>query len=62
MRSNLVPMVLSFLLTFFAVSCSLNQGLKKPQGEKDFLEQTSYLERVARYHPDLSSGPNLTST
>ncbi len=55
MRSNLVPRwYCLFLLTFFAVSCSLNQGLKKPQGEKDFLEQTSYLERVARYHPDLS--------
>ncbi len=43
-----------FLLLFLIASCNLNQGLKKPEAEKDFFGQTSYLEKVARYHPDLT--------
>lgn len=37
-----------FLLFFFVVSCSLNLELKKPQGEKEFFQETSRLEKLAR--------------
>ena len=42
-----------FLLLIFAVSCSL-QGLKKPEGEKEFFQETCRLERLAHSHPDVS--------
>ena len=42
-----------FLLLFFAVSCSL-QGLKKPEGEKEFFQETCRLEKLAHNHPDPS--------
>jgi len=42
-----------FLLLFLAVSCSL-QGLKKPEGEKEFFQETCRLERLAHNHPDIS--------
>lgn len=42
-----------FLLLIFAVSCSL-QGLKKPEGEKEFFQETCRLERLAHNHPDVS--------
>jgi len=42
-----------FLLLFFAVGCSL-QGLKKPDEEKEFLQETCRLERLAHNHPDVS--------
>ena len=42
-----------FLLLFFMVSCSL-QGLKKPEGEKEFFQETSRLEKLAREHPKTS--------
>jgi len=37
-----------FLLFFFVVSCSLNLELKKPEGEKEFFQETSRLEKLAR--------------
>jgi outer membrane protein assembly factor BamD (BamD/ComL family) len=36
------------------VSCSLTQGLKKPEGEKEFFQETSRLEKLAREHPKTS--------
>jgi hypothetical protein len=42
-----------FLLLFLAVSCSL-QGLKKPEGEREFSQETCRLEKVAHDHPDAS--------
>ena len=39
-----------FLLLFFTVSCSM-QALKKPEGEKDFFQETSRLEKLAREGP-----------
>jgi hypothetical protein len=42
-----------FLLFFFIASCSL-QTLKKPEGEKEFFQETSRLEKRAREHPETS--------
>jgi hypothetical protein len=42
-----------FFLLIFAVSCSL-QGLKKPDEEKEFFQETCRLERLAHNHPDIS--------
>jgi hypothetical protein len=42
-----------FLLLFFTVSCSL-QGLKKPEGEKEFSQEASLLEKHAREDPRAS--------
>jgi tetratricopeptide (TPR) repeat protein len=42
-----------FLLLFFMVSCSL-QAMKKPEGEKEFLQETSRLEKLAREDPKTS--------
>lgn len=42
-----------FLLLFFMVSCSL-QGLKKPEGEKEFSQETFRLEKLAREDPKAS--------
>jgi hypothetical protein len=38
------------LLIFLTLSCSL-QALKKPEGEKEFSQETSRLERLAREDP-----------
>lgn len=42
------------LLLFFMASCSLTQALKKPEGEKEFVQETSRLEKLAREHPEPS--------
>jgi len=42
-----------FLLLFFIASCSL-QTLKRPEGEKEFFQETSRLEKRAREHPETS--------
>ena len=42
-----------FLLLFFIASCSL-QTLKRPEGEKQFFQETSRLEKRAREHPETS--------
>ena len=42
-----------FLLLFFIVGCSL-QGLRKPEGEKEFSEETSRLGKLAREDPKAS--------
>jgi hypothetical protein len=42
-----------FLLFFFIVSCSF-QTLKKPEGEKEFFQETSRLEKLAREDPKTS--------
>ncbi len=43
-----------FLLFFFVVSCGLNLELKKPEGEKEFFQETSRLEKLAREDPATS--------
>lgn len=43
-----------FLLLFLMVGCSLNLAQKKPEGEKEFLEETCRLEKLARDHPGTS--------
>jgi len=42
-----------FLFLFFLVGCGL-QELKKPEGEGDFSQQTSHLEKVVREDPRAS--------
>jgi len=42
-----------FLLLFFIASCSL-QTMKRPEGEKEFFQETSRLEKRAREHPETS--------
>ena len=42
------------LLFFFALSCTWNQELKKPMGEKEFFQETSRLEKLARENPEAS--------
>jgi outer membrane protein assembly factor BamD (BamD/ComL family) len=42
-----------FLLLFFVLSCSL-QTVKRPEGEKEFFQETSLLEKRAREHPQTS--------
>ena len=42
-----------FLLLFFTVSCSL-QGPKKPEGEKEFSQETQRLKKLARENPETS--------
>jgi hypothetical protein len=42
-----------FLLFFFIVSCSL-QTVKRPEGGKEFFQETSRLEKRAREHPEAS--------
>jgi outer membrane protein assembly factor BamD (BamD/ComL family) len=46
-------MGLHFSPAFFIASCSL-QALKKPEGEKEFFQETSRLEKRAREHPETS--------
>jgi hypothetical protein len=43
-----------FLLLFFIAGCSLTLAQKKPEGEKEFFQETCRLERLAHSHPDLS--------
>jgi len=43
-----------FLLFFFIAGCTLKQGLKGPEGEKEFLQETSRLEKLAREDPKAS--------
>jgi hypothetical protein len=43
-----------FLLLFFVASCSL-QTVKRPEGEKEFFQETSRLEKRAREHPETSA-------
>jgi hypothetical protein len=43
-----------FLLLFFVASCSL-QTVKKPEGEKEFFQETSRLEKRASEHPETSA-------
>jgi len=42
-----------FLLLFFIASCSL-QIVKRPEGEKEFFQETSRLEKRAREHSEAS--------
>ena len=42
-----------FLLFFFIMNCSF-QTLKKPEGEKEFFQETSRLEKLAREDPKTS--------
>jgi predicted RNase H-like nuclease (RuvC/YqgF family) len=42
-----------FLLLFFIASCSL-QAVKRPEGGKEFFQETSRLEKRAREHPETS--------
>jgi outer membrane protein assembly factor BamD (BamD/ComL family) len=42
-----------FLLLFFIASCSL-QIVKRPEGEKEFFQETSRLEKLTREHPKAS--------
>src|SRR4030042_3162694 len=42
-----------FLLFLFIASCSL-QTLKRPEGEKEFVQETFRLEKRAREHPETS--------
>jgi len=42
-----------FLLLFFTVSCSM-QVLKKPEGEKEFFQEISRLEKLAHEDPKAS--------
>jgi len=42
------------LLFFFIASCTLKQGLKEPEGGKEFLQETSRLEKLTREHPKAS--------
>jgi chromosome segregation ATPase len=41
-------------LLFFMASCTLNHGLKNPEGGKEVLQETSRLEKLAREHPETS--------
>ena len=43
-----------FLLLFFVVSCGL-QGLKRPEGEKEFSQEANRLEKLAREDPKASA-------
>lgn len=43
-----------FLMVFLMVGCSLNLAQKKPEGEREFLEETCRLEKLARDHPETS--------
>jgi len=42
-----------FLLLFFMVGCSL-QGPKKPEGEKEFTQETTHLGKLTREDPKAS--------
>jgi hypothetical protein len=42
------------LLLIFLAGCSLKPSLKKPEGERDFLQETARLEKLAHEHPETS--------
>lgn len=42
------------LLLFLIMGCSLTLADKKPEGDKEFLEETCRLEKVAHDHPEAS--------
>ncbi len=42
------------VVLFFMTGCSLNQALKKPDGEEEFLQEASRLEKISREHPQPS--------
>jgi hypothetical protein len=46
-QSNRLQWGCIFFLLFFTVSCSM-QALKKPEGGKEFFQETSRLEKLAR--------------
>ena len=39
------------LLLLLMASCTFSQSMKKPNGETDFLQETSRLENLSRQHP-----------
>jgi hypothetical protein len=43
-----------FLLLFFTVSCSMKLIPKRPEGQKEFTQEISRLEKLAREHSDPS--------
>ncbi len=43
-----------FALFFFVVGCSLSLGSKKPEGEREFAQEISRLEKLARGDPEAS--------
>ena len=43
-----------FLLFLFVVGCGLSLELKKPEGEKEFLQEISRLKKLAREDPEAS--------
>ncbi len=49
-----LPRCCFVLLSVVALSCSWNLELKKPMGEKEFLRETSRLEKLAREDPEPS--------
>ncbi len=42
------------LLLIFLAGCSLKPSLKKPEGEREFIQETARLEKLAREHPEAS--------
>ena len=43
-----------FLLLLLVVGCSLTLTQKRPEGDKEFLQETCRLEKLAHDHPDVS--------
>lgn len=43
-----------FFLFFFMVSCSVRQVVKKSEGEKEYFQETSRLEKLPREHSETS--------
>ncbi len=54
LKSYRLPRCCFALLFVFALGCSWNLELKKPMAEKEFLRETSRLEKLAREDPDPS--------
>ncbi len=42
------------LLLIFLAGCSLRPSLKEPEGEREFLQETARLEKLAQEHPETS--------
>ena len=40
-----------FLLLLLLASCTINQSLKRTEGETDYLKEASHLEKLSREHP-----------
>ncbi len=53
LRFNRIRWGCTFLLLFFLGSCSL-EGLKKPEGEKEFSQESTRLGKLTREAPDAS--------